>query len=93
MSLPGLGTILGSAAFGDLRQHTVDTNPKCRHCDLRYLCGGACRAWGGELTQHDLDAQPVECEGLQRRARALLARCVEYLGIQAQSGGLPCLRR
>jgi uncharacterized protein len=83
----GLGEILRSTAFGDLSSHTVDTNAKCRQCDLRYLCSGACRAWGGEATQHDLDSSPVECAGLQRRAAALLARAVEYLGIQGKTGG------
>jgi uncharacterized protein len=88
----GLGAILGSTRFGDLSIHIVDTNAKCRNCDLRYLCGGACRAWGGEMTQRDLDAPPVECAGLQRRAGTLLAKAAEYLGIKAQTGGLSCLR-
>jgi uncharacterized protein len=83
----GLGDILGSAAFGDLSSHTVHANPKCRECELRYLCGGACRAWGGAATQQDLDAPPVECEGLQQRAGALVAKAMEYLGLQAQTQG------
>jgi uncharacterized protein len=87
-----LAAVLGSTAFGDLSSHTVDTNAKCRQCDLRYLCGGACRAWGGATTQQDLDAPPVECEGLQRRAEALVTQAAEYLGIQARAGGLPCSR-
>ena len=82
----GLGAILESAAFGDLSCHTVDSNPKCRRCDLRYLCGGACRAWGGEATQHNLDVPPVECAGLQRRAASLLIQAVEFLGNQVSTG-------
>ena len=33
---------------GDLYEYQrcgVDTNEKCRACEVRYLCGGACRAW------------------------------------------------
>jgi len=71
--------ILGTERFRDLTRHTVDTNPKCRECEVRYLCGGACRAWGGEAAQHDLDAPPPECNGLQQRASHLLATARDYL--------------
>ncbi|MCX5769296.1 MAG: TIGR04083 family peptide-modifying radical SAM enzyme [Candidatus Hydrogenedentes bacterium] len=75
----GLQSVLGSAVFQDLSRHNVDTNPKCRVCDVRYLCGGACRAWGGDQAQCDLDAAPAECEGLKRRAMGLLAAAQGYL--------------
>jgi uncharacterized protein len=68
-------------SFRDLACHTVDTNPKCRACDLRYLCGGACRAWGGDAAQRDLNAPPPECEGLNRRAAGLLKAACSCLGI------------
>jgi uncharacterized protein len=54
----GLNSILESERFKDLSRHSVDTNYKCRRCEYRYLCGGACRAWGGDATQRDLDAPP-----------------------------------
>lgn len=63
--------MLDSARFRDLSRHTVDTNPKGRVCEARYLCGGACRAWGGEGCQLDLDALPPECAGLHACAAAL----------------------
>jgi uncharacterized protein len=68
----GLGKVIASANFKDLSLHTVDTNPKCRTCEVRYLCGGACRAWGGEHTQCDPDAPPPDCQSLEKRARGLL---------------------
>jgi len=75
----GLETIVSSGTFTSMRQHTVDTNYKCRSCEVRYLCGGACRAWGGEEVQHDLDAPPIECHGLRKRAEALYEEAVRLL--------------
>lgn len=75
----GLETIISSEPFIDLQKHTVDTNKKCRRCEYRYLCGGACRAWGREATKNDLDATPVECDGLWRRAERLYSAACEYL--------------
>jgi len=88
----GLPAILESERFHELSQHTADTNPKCRVCGLRYLCGGACRAWGGEACQHDVDAPPPECVGLRARARDLLATAADYLKIETPpEGDTPCL--
>jgi uncharacterized protein len=71
-----LSMVILSEAFQKLSQHTVDTNRKCQTCDVRYLCGGACRAWGGEQTQYDLDAAPPDCRVLYSRARSIyLAAC------------------
>lgn len=75
----GLSSVLAGEPFRDLATHTVDTNPKCRVCDVRYLCGGACRAWGGEMCQDNLDAFPPECQGLSERAFALYRAALRYL--------------
>ena len=77
----GLSAILESESFQDLCCHNVDTNPKCCTCELRYLCGGACRAWGMQVTQDNLDAPPPECEGLRSRARGLLMKAIQHLGV------------
>ncbi|MGV8120259.1 MAG: TIGR04083 family peptide-modifying radical SAM enzyme [Candidatus Xenobiia bacterium LiM19] len=43
---PGsLSALLRDRRFRGLSAHTVDSNQGCRECSLRYLCGGACRAW------------------------------------------------
>jgi len=78
----GLRSVLDTEAFRDLSRHTVDTNPKCSGCDVRYLCGGVCRAWGGESTRQTLDAAPPRCGKLKRRAVDLLAAALEYAGCQ-----------
>lgn len=81
-NVQGIQAILDSQRFQDLACHTVDTNPKCRTCELRYLCGGACRAWGGEATQHNLDAPPLECDRLRQRALELLQTAMKYLELK-----------
>ena len=75
----GLATVLAAEPFRRLGRHNVDSNPTCRQCELRYLCGGACRAWGGAATQVDLDAPPPECAGLKARADGLLAAARSYI--------------
>ena len=90
----GLVDVVASAAFRDLGQHTVDSNRRCRRCPLRYLCGGACRAWGrqSEGEQHDLDAPAADCSPLHRRAHSLLVSALERLGVSAErwlAAGLP----
>jgi len=80
----GLEQVLLSGKFINLRNHTVDTNPKCSGCKFRYICGGACRAWGGEQTQHNLDAPPPECTGLYKRAEDIYLKAINYL----ESNGL-----
>ena len=88
----GLRPVLESENFQDLHHHDVDTNTGCRSCEVRYLCGGACRAWGGEAGQHDLDTPPPECDGLKRRARALYFAARTYLGISESTLRVPELQ-
>lgn len=75
----GLNEVLQRDAFQLLKGYTVDSNAGCRSCEYRYLCGGACRAWGRESAQGDLNATPIDCEGLRERARKLYAEAINYL--------------
>jgi len=81
----GLSAMLDSDAFRAVGEHTVNTNRACRACPLRYLCGGACRAWnrGDGEGAADLDAPPANCGALHARARSLLAGALDHLGISA----------
>jgi uncharacterized protein len=76
-----LKSVINREPFGGLCRHRVDTNPKCRQCDVRYLCGGACRAWGTAVAQDDLDAPPPQCDGLKVRADGLLREARTYLNL------------
>jgi len=92
-----LGNVLGDGLAAVLerdqayRRVTVDSNRQCRHCALRYLCGGFCRAGGGSA---DPDAPPRDCTALHEWARGLLLSSLSILGVnveQWQAAGLPLL--
>lgn len=79
----GLTGVINSEKFCDLSNHTVNTNEKCRRCSLRYLCGGACRAWSWKSERHqiDLDAAPVHCDPLNKRALSLFEGALHQLDV------------
>ena len=79
----GLEAVVDSPTFRELSAHTVDSNPRCRGCLLRYLCGGACRSWNRQepAAQSDLDAAPVDCARLYGRARNLLLSALDLLEV------------
>lgn len=70
---------------------TVDSNQQCRHCALRYLCGGFCRAWSNG---DGPDASPTDCAALYQRAQSLLMGALEALNVSAERwiAGLPILK-
>lgn len=73
----GLQEVLKGKGFANLQQVNVDSNTLCKTCEVKYLCGGACRAWGkGEV---ELNSPPSECKGLKERAYKLLRAAQEYL--------------
>jgi uncharacterized protein len=74
----GLDAVLLSPQFKKLSACTVDTIAECRDCGYRYLCGGACRAWGNQQAL-DPNAAPPQCEHLKERAQALIDAAREYL--------------
>jgi uncharacterized protein len=76
----GLEAVLSSSQFARLIACTVDTIAQCRDCEYRYLCGGACRAWGNQDAR-DLNAAPPQCDHLRARAQALIEAAREYVVI------------
>jgi uncharacterized protein len=90
----GVGEVIGGEGFARLGKATVDTNQACRRCVLRYLCGGACRAWNRQPQeeQTDLDTPPTDCSRLHERARALLLSALRQLEVPLErwlAAGLP----
>lgn len=75
-----LESVLEGKAFRALLTCSVDTIEKCRDCEFRYLCGGACRAWGNREAQ-DLNAAPPDCSHLRERAERFVRYAREYLDI------------
>ena len=74
----GLAPVLAGGRFTRLRACTVNTIEKCRDCEYRYLCGGACRAWGNQQ-ETDPNTAPPACDHLQRNARALIDAAKAFL--------------
>jgi uncharacterized protein len=74
----GLNAVLNSPRFTQLLGCTVDTIDECRGCEYRYLCGGACRAWGNQ-DAWDVNAPPARCGRLKERARRLVDAARVYL--------------
>lgn len=90
----GLSGILNSPGFLRLSCHTVNSNRGCKHCSLRYLCGGACRAWNRQCDseQIDLDAPPMNCSTLLQRGQSILLSALEHLNLSRErwlAVGLP----
>ena len=74
----GLKNILLSTKFSELNKCTVDTIEKCKECGYRYLCGGACRAWGNQ-NEKNINAAPLFCDNLKKRAAMLENSAKRYL--------------
>jgi uncharacterized protein len=74
----GLETVLTLPAFVRLMDCSVDTIEQCRDCEYRYLCGGACRAWGNQ-NELNLNAAPPQCDHLKTRAQKLTETAQRYL--------------
>ena len=74
----GLESVLTSSGYARLMRCSVDSIAKCRDCEFRYLCGGACRAWGNQ-TMLDVNAPPPHCEHLKTRAEKLIDAAREYV--------------
>ena len=74
----GLESVLSSPGYTRLMNCSVDTIEKCRECEYRYLCGGACRAWGNQ-NELNLNAAPPQCDHLKERAQKLTDTAREFL--------------
>ena len=74
----GLFNVLNSSLFKQLISCSVDTIEKCKYCEYRYLCGGACRAWGNQSTK-EINAAPVQCDHLKARAKLLIEAAKNYI--------------
>jgi uncharacterized protein len=75
----GLTHVVRSDLFTSLKKATVNSNPKCKSCKYKYICGGACRAWGGQLTQSNLNIAPPECTGLFKNAEIIYHEALDYI--------------
>jgi uncharacterized protein len=65
----------------ELKNYTVDGNSKCRSCDYRYLCGGACLAWQKNQPGSRIDAPPPDCKAIKNKAKELYETALKELRI------------
>ena len=54
-----LGELLDRGGLYEYCRHDVDTNEKCRSCEVRYLCGGICKAWVKD--RENVDSGDFDC--------------------------------
>jgi len=82
-SAEGLTSVINSSKFTNLRHNTVNSNQKCKHCILKYLCGGACRAWNRQSLEEqlNLNISPIDCTSLFKRAKSLFFSALAFLNI------------
>lgn len=71
----GLMAVLDGAAFRELSRHDVDTNERCRVCEVRYLCGGMCKAWVSD--KRNIDGGGFDCAA-RKAAFGHLAGMLKY---------------
>ena len=85
LSKESLSDVLGRRELLAILNVGVDTNEKCRRCDVRYFCGGKCRIWARNKT--DVNSGDFDCEdtreGILRTLRA-------YGVIDEQDREAPC---
>ena len=54
-----LGELLSRGELYEYCRHDVDSNEKCRSCEVRYLCGGICKAWVRD--RQNVDSGDFDC--------------------------------
>lgn len=64
LSQESLGALLDRGELFEYCRHDVDTNEKCRSCEVRYLCGGICKARVRD--RHNIDSGDFDCEERKR---------------------------
>jgi len=68
----GLGELLDRGELYEYCRHGVDSNRKCRACEVRYLCGGVCKAWVGD--RDDVDSGDFDCSSRKKYFSRLARR-------------------
>ncbi|MCR4608766.1 MAG: radical SAM protein [Eubacterium sp.] len=59
LSKCSLGSLLTDEGLFKYQCYSVDTNRKCQSCEVRYLCGGICKAW--LMNKTDPDSEDFDC--------------------------------
>jgi uncharacterized protein len=68
-----LEIITEKLAFIKLREINVNTNIKCKQCDMRFLCGGVCKLWENQ-----------DCTDLYIKAKYLLNDALQICNVSME---------
>ena len=71
----GLGELLDRGGLYEYCRHDVDSNAKCKSCEVRYLCGGVCKAWVRD--KRDIDSGDFDCSSRKEYFMRLIQRIDE----------------
>ena len=55
-----LTELLSRGTLYEYCSHDVDSNEKCKSCEVRYLCGGICKAWVRD--RENVESGDFDCE-------------------------------
>lgn len=80
LSKEALSDILGRKELLGILNTGVDTNEKCRRCDVRYFCGGKCKIWARNKT--DINSGDFDCE----KTREGILRMLQAYGVIPEDG-------
>lgn len=72
LSEEGIDELLARGELYAYCAHDVDANERCHTCEVRYLCGGMCRAWVAD--REKVDSGAFDCASRKARLVARLAR-------------------
>lgn len=70
-----LAELLSRGGLYEYRRHDVDSNEKCRLCEVRYLCGGICKALVSD--RENIDSGDFDCSARKEFFRELVKRAEE----------------
>lgn len=64
LAIEPLAAILARKELLAIANSGVDTNRKCRTCEVRYLCGGICKIYVRD--KHDIDSGDFDCSAMKQ---------------------------
>lgn len=71
LSRESLADVLERGGLLAIANSGVDTNEECRTCEVRYLCGGTCKAYVRD--KHDLNSGDFDCAEIKSGILRMLA--------------------
>lgn len=71
LSRESIADVLARGDLLAIANSGVETNEKCRTCEVRYFCGGMCKVY--VRNKHDIDSGDFDCAEIKQNLLAALA--------------------